>query len=110
MCLSGRSLLQHFKESAGKPRESVYLTVGNPPVALLRPVATDGRYINSADVELLTAWRNKFVTSFLTEFNATPAQTTHWLTKMIGPDDTRILFMIDDLAGRTFGYMGLAFI
>jgi len=107
---SGRTLLKKFKEEAGKPGSSAYLNVGTPPMALLRPVATDPTFISKTDVEALTAWRNKYVTSFLTEFNATPEQTTQWLTNVVGPDDTRILFMIDDLSGRPFGYMGIAFI
>lgn len=110
MNLSGRSLFKNFKQEAGKPGSSAYLTVGTPPVALLRPVATDPQFINKTDVDALTAWRNKYVTSFLTEFKASPEQTAEWLTNVVGPDNTRILFMIDDLSGRTFGYMGIAFI
>jgi len=106
----GQSILRFFKETAGKPGATLCLSVGQPPVALLRPVATDARFVNQADVEALTKWRNKYVTSFLTEFDATAEQTTHWLTKIVAADDTRILFMIDDLSGRTFGYMGIAFI
>src|SRR5687768_11930806 len=105
----GRTLLQTFQKTARLQPKAAHLTVGHPPVALLRPVATDPQSVNPTDVRLLTAWRNKFVTSFLTEFNATSEQTTGWLTNVVGPDDTRILFMIDDLTGRTFGYMGLAF-
>jgi RimJ/RimL family protein N-acetyltransferase len=107
---NGQSILRYFKETAGKPGATLCLSVGQPPIALLRPVATDPRFVNRADVEALTNWRNKYGGVFLTEFNATAEQTTHWLTKMVGPDDTRILFMIDDLTGRTFGYMGIAFI
>jgi len=106
----GQSIFRYFKESAGKPGATVCLSVGQPPLALLRPVATDPRFVNKRDVEALTNWRNKYVGVFLTEFNATPEQTAQWLTKMVGPDETRILFMIDDLSGRTFGYMGIAFI
>jgi len=107
---TGQSILRYFKETAGKPGATLCLSVGQPPIALLRPVATDSRYVNQADVEALTKWRNKYVGSFLTEFDATAEQTSQWLTKMVGLDDTRILFMIDDLSGRTFGYMGIAFI
>ncbi len=110
MSANGQSILRYFKESAGKPGARLCLSVGQPPLALLRPVATDHRFINKSDVEALTKWRNKYVGSFLTEFNATAEQTTQWLTKSVAVDDSRILFMIDDLAGRTFGYMGIAFI
>jgi RimJ/RimL family protein N-acetyltransferase len=107
---NGQSLLRYFKETAGRPGATLCLSVGQPPIALLRPVATDPRFLNADDIAALTKWRNKYVNSFLTEFNATAEQTSHWLTKILSTDDTRILFMIDDLAGRTFGYMGIAFI
>src|SRR6185436_13942518 len=44
-------------------------------------------------------------------FPANDSQTAQWLTSIVGPDDTRILFMVDDALSReTVGYMGLAFI
>ncbi len=48
--------------------------------------------------------------AFLTEFQADESRTKRWLSEMVGPDDTRILFMIDNAAGQTIGYVGLAFI
>lgn len=80
------------------------IPVGDPVEAVLRPVATDD------DVRVLTKWRNRFVGSFLTEFEATEARTEQWLTEVVGPDPTRMLFMLDDVHGRTIGYLGLAFI
>jgi hypothetical protein len=106
----GKSLLKYYKETAGQPGVRVCLAVGNPYVAILRPVATIAGLINRADVEALTAWRNKYVSSFLTEFTATAGQTENWLRDIVGPDDGRILFMVDEPGGRTFGYMGIAFI
>jgi hypothetical protein len=73
-------------------------------------VATRSEYVRPADVAVLTAWRNRFVRAFLTEFEATPEQTTRWLTQTVGPNPGKILFMLDDLAGKTFAYMGLDFI
>lgn len=110
MSAGGATLLRQFKERAGDPRHAPALPVGAPPIAILRPVATHPGLIQPADVAVLTEWRNKYVTSFLTEFAATAEQTTRWLTQMVGPDDTRILFMVDDPSGQTIGYMGLAFI
>ena len=78
--------------------------------ASLRPVATQLDYLNELDVASLTSWRNRHVSSFLTEFNATDVQTRRWLTQQVGPDDSRILFMLDDAERKTIGYMGLAFI
>ena len=86
------------------------IPVGNPCVAVLRPVVTAAGKVNPDDVRILTEWRNRFVRSFLTEFEATEARTAAWLTQVVGPDPTRFLFMLEDLAGRTIGYLGLAFI
>ena len=83
--------------------ERVSIHVGDPVEAVLRPA-------NHDDVCVLTEWRNRFVRSFLTEFEATEERTKAWLTEVVGPDPTRFLFMLDDVHGRTIGYLGLAFI
>ena len=108
--ISGRELLIALKASAPPEGAALCLAVGKPPLAMLRPVATRPDRLNAADVRLLTLWRNRFVKSFLHEFVADEERTRQWLTEMVGPDETRILFMVDDLAGSTVGYMGLAFI
>ena len=86
------------------------IPVGNPVDAVLRPVATAGEFLDSTDVQVLTDWRNRFPDAFLTQFSANDSRTRRWLTQVVGPDDTRILFMVDDTHARTIGYMGLAFI
>jgi RimJ/RimL family protein N-acetyltransferase len=86
------------------------LPVGQPVLGLLRPVVTRPGEISPADVRALTDWRNRHVGSFLTEFVATQERTERWLVDSVGPDDTRILFMVEDAARRTVGYMGLAYI
>ncbi len=106
----GRVLVKALKNSAGDPKASLSLSVGTPPVARLRPVGTHSGRIAPRDVANLTRWRNRFVHSFLTQFRATEPRTKEWLTRIVGPDNGRILFMADDLRGRTFGYLGLAFI
>jgi RimJ/RimL family protein N-acetyltransferase len=95
----GRRLLRAVKESAVGEGAALCLPVGRPVEALLRPVATREGALNAADVRALTEWRN-----------ADEGRTSRWLSEAVGPDDTRILFMVDDPAGRTVGYMGLAFI
>jgi RimJ/RimL family protein N-acetyltransferase len=107
---SGRELLIALKASAPAGGPALCLPVGNPPSAMLRPVATNAGKLNEADVRLLTLWRNRFVRSFLHEFEATEERTRRWLTELVGSDETRILFMVDELSSRTLGYMGLAFI
>lgn len=101
----GREVLEDWKRN---PQRTI--PVGDPVAAVLRPVATVAGAIKPGDVRALTEWRNRFVTSFLTEFEATDARTERWLTDVVGPDSNRILFMLDDLNGRTIGYLGMAFI
>jgi len=73
-------------------------------------VATSPGRTNPGDVKALTEWRNRHQTAFLHEFQATEKRTERWLTQTVGPDDGRILFMVDDLGGRAFAYIGLALI
>ena len=106
----GRELIQALKAAATAHQPCLSLPVGSPVEAVLRPVAVMEGRLNGNDVRALTEWRNRFVTSFLTEFEATEARTAGWLTRDVGPDSSRILFMLDDARGRTLGYLGLAFI
>lgn len=106
----GRELLQSLKRSAGSQEPGLGLVVGLPPQLILRPIATRREWLNQSDIHFLTVWRNRFVTSFLTEFQATEEQTADWLVTVVGPNPNKILFMVDDTAGHTFGYMGLGFI
>ena len=103
-------MIQALKASATAGQPCLSLPVGSPIEALLRPVSTVPGKLNENDVRVLTEWRNRFVNSFLTEFEATEARTAAWLTDVIGPDSTRILFMLDDAQGHTVGYLGLGFI
>ncbi len=96
------------KASAVPHGPMLTIPVGRPVEALLRPVVTRQDCLNADDVVRLTDWRNRFVQVFLTEFQATYERTANWLVETVGPSDTRIVFMVDDTDGRTFGYMGLA--
>ena len=106
--------LLHFMKMSAKSTElntaPLCIPVGNPVIAFLRPVAVQSSSLNPQDVALLTAWRNKYVTSFLTEFEATTEQTSAWLMDIVAKKDNKILFMLDNLQGQTFGYMGLDYI
>lgn len=107
---NGRDLLNALKSAAGVPGPQMVLQVGIPAIATLRTVATRPEMQSTEDIRCLTQWRNVFVTSFLTEFTATEAQTSRWLANTVGSDQGRILFMVDDATGVTVGYTGLAFI
>lgn len=105
----GKILLNALKQTAGTPGAGVRIPVGSPVQAMLRPVATRADRLNEADVKLLTEWRNRFVPSFLTDFVATEERTARWLTEFVGPNENKILFMVD-VDGRTVGNIGLDFI
>lgn len=107
--MSASDLLGAVKRAARPSQPTLSLAVGSPTLAILRPVATVGT-LNANDVRVLTAWRNRFVTSFLTEFEATEAMTEQWLRTTVANDSSRVLFMLDTLDGTTAAYIGLAFI
>ena len=102
-----RALLSALKRAAGGADPGLCLPVGNPVLAILRPVGVERERIHAADVTALTEWRNRFPQSFLTEFQATERRTLSWLTGPVAEDDGKILFMADALDRRTFGYLGL---
>lgn len=108
--VSGRELLAALKAAAGAPGPGLIIPVGSPAEAILRPVATQEKRLNSNDVRVLTDWRNRFVSAFLNEFEATPSRTARWLVDVVGVKPGKILFMADDLRGKTWGYMGLDYI
>jgi RimJ/RimL family protein N-acetyltransferase len=110
MAHAGRELMRAAKTSASAEQPALCLPVGRPVEGLLRPVVTRPGQTSPADVRALTEWRNLFARAFLTEFVATDERTERWLADSVGPDDTRILFMLDDAMGRTVGQMGLAYI
>lgn len=108
--VAGKNLLQALKATAGSRGPVLSIPVGSPLKALLRPVATRAEALNKEDVRRLTEWRNRFVASFLTEFEATESRTAAWLANIVGPNGNKILFMVDDLSGNTLGYMGLDYL
>lgn len=107
--MRNRDLFLALKNSAGTEVELV-LPLGRPVEALLRPIATDSARINPQDVRLLSEWRNRFVKSFLTEFNAHDERTTSWLVHSVAKDNGKLMFMIDTLEGTPIGHVGLGFI
>ncbi len=107
--MKNRQFFSQYKYFAGSPVDLV-LPLGNPLEAIIRPVATEKQKINPRDVALLSAWRNRFVKSFLTEFHAHDRRTTSWLIDNVGNDPGKILFMIDTLEKKTIGHIGLGFI
>lgn len=105
----GRLLLRALKHTAGSGEIPVVLRVPNTNF-YLRPVAVLPNKLNSGDVGCLTKWRNQYVDAFLTRFNATPERTANWLCNTIASDDSKILFMLEEVPFSPCGYLGLAFI
>lgn len=58
----------------------------------------------------MTAWRNKHVKSFLTEFTATNIQTQNWLETAVHNNPGKMLWMVETLDGNKVGHVGLGFI
>jgi hypothetical protein len=108
MTRGGRELMQAAKAAAAPAQPALSLPIGRPVFGTMRPVGTRPGEILPDDVRVLTDWRNRFVQAFLTEFVASEERTERWLVESVGPDETRILFMVEDGDGRTVGYMGLA--
>jgi RimJ/RimL family protein N-acetyltransferase len=106
----GKTIVSILKDSAGLPGSDICIPVGKPVRCFLRPIATNPDLLNQNDIHNLTNWRNRYVSSFLTEFQATEERTTNWLTEVVRYNENKILFMLEDLQGVPFGYMGLDFI
>lgn len=107
---NGKKLLSSLKYAAGSLGASLIIPVGSPPIAFLRPIATHGQRLSQKDLCDLSNWRNRFATHFLTEFTATPERTASWLINVVGPNESKILFMVDLLDGTTVGHIGIDFI
>jgi hypothetical protein len=56
-----------------------------------------------AVVSSLTKWRKMFMKYFLTQFDATDERTQAWLTNVVLPDNSKILFLIQDETGKSIG-------
>jgi len=107
LAIDGKELLAVLKGAAGGPRLQLTIPVGRPVQALMRPIATRRDALNPSDLRCLTEWRNQFLASFLTEFEATTERTARWLAEHVDPHPGKILFMVEDLTRQSFAYVGL---
>jgi RimJ/RimL family protein N-acetyltransferase len=87
--------------------EATVIEIKGVQNAGLRPVSCESPA--GADVYHLTLWRNQHVHAFLSEFVATEVRTERWLREHVGPDPTRVVFMVE-VEDQIVGYMGLAHI
>ena len=106
--LFGKELMQFLKKQDCPPEESFSMKIRNVPQVRLRMVSTI--HPKEDDIIYLSEWRNRYVHSFLTEFEATAQRTRKWITQVIAQDFSRILFMIEEPGLPPLGYIGLAFI
>lgn len=110
MSAAGKGLLRCLKDASGAQGPQLGLKIPGYEGYFLRPVATRREHLDTADIACLTNWRNRHVNAFLTEFVATDERTSRWLSDVVHTDDSRILFMIEDVRGERVGYMGIAYI
>lgn len=103
----GRKLLSALKTAAGMPGPRLLIPLADRSGTCLRVLATSEGRQAPTDIRFLTEWRNKNVESFLTEFDASTAQTSRWLAETVAPNDGKIIFMVDDAEGVPFAHMGL---
>jgi perosamine synthetase len=61
---------------------------------------------DTALIALLTEWRNKYVSAYPSQFEATNASTEKWLQNNLLPTKDRILFLVTDRAGMVIGHLG----
>ena len=59
-------------------------------------------------IHTLTTWRNEFKSVYPTQFTATFESTQKWLSSVIIPSKTRILFLIVDGSSSVVGHVGLS--
>jgi RimJ/RimL family protein N-acetyltransferase len=55
----------------------------------------------------LTAWRQKYMAYFLSQFQATPSRTQTWLNNIVIPSPDRILFLIQTNESEFIGNFGI---
>jgi RimJ/RimL family protein N-acetyltransferase len=108
--MDARQTLALLKQQAATDKVALVIPVGKPVRATLRVIPTLAGKLDPLDLALLSDWRNRYVKSFLTEFDATPARTAGWLTGAVHGNDGKILFMVESLDGTRLGHIGLAFI
>lgn len=76
------------------------------PAGRLRPI-THAAAADAQLITLLTDWRNANGRFFLTQFEATSERTRRWLADVVLPDDSRLMFMIEDDTGVPIGHVGV---
>jgi len=104
---AGRRLIAAAKCSS-RVGETVSCLIKADGGISLHPVGTLPGAATAEEVRVLTEWRNRHVTAFLTQFEATPERTAAWLVSTVGPDPGRVVLIVREQSGAIFGHCGLA--
>ena len=59
-------------------------------------------------IELIGAWRQRFMSKFMTQFESTYDRTQYYLLNIAIAKEDRLFFMTYDEAGRLVGHLGIA--
>lgn len=63
---------------------------------------------DAAQIAAISAWRQRAMRMFLTQFQATPENTRHYLQQLSIGEAGRLLWLILDEGGRCIGHIGLS--
>jgi RimJ/RimL family protein N-acetyltransferase len=101
------ALFVRLKSGAGVKDPQLSIPVRGFPGYSLQPISNRADRLCEGTVQDLTDWRNRHVSSFLTEFVATPERTAAWLAgpQFAGP--RRIMFTIEAPDLGRVGQIGL---
>lgn len=82
------------------------LDANDVTIGFLHPITADFKTTIEGCVELLNRWRVENPTLSPSRFPISHDRTERWITEAIILNDSRILFLVQDLSGRYIGHMG----
>ncbi len=94
-----------FMKSAKNVQEAYLRAIPVEGYGYLLPVC-DAHKMDEELIRKLTKWRNKNVTVYPTQFEATDESTLRWLSERLLSSDERILFLVVSNVGKVIGHLG----
>ena len=74
-------------------------------IGVMKPITSS--HLDSSDViEKLTQWRNANMSSFLTQFEATPERTQNWIKNVLLKSSGQLLWLVYDQDENLIGHFG----
>lgn len=106
-CAYSEAVIQNFEFlKSSESIQDVYLrAIPIEDFGFLIPVSKV-HLSDSVLIALLTEWRNKNVSAYPSQFEATTASTEKWLKNNLLPTKDRILFLVTDRTGKVIGHLG----